>query len=560
MSTPNLEDLSLHEEVDDEGFCFEVDEEGDEVGGLRWCLVGRFLCDRPIHLNSMKARVADMWRPVKGVSIKKAKEGLFLFQFDHKLDMESAINGGPWSFDGHLLIIERMQLGVQLDSIPLFFVDFWVQVHNLPAGLMLERVGTTIANFIGVFVEYDKNNNSSFWRQYMRLRVKIDVRKPLKKQTRVKNKGGEWCTVSFKYEKLGLFCFVCGILGHSEQKCEVRFAMPEDTGVRLWSSEIRAELRRGGSGPVSRWLKKDSGSCSSSMASTEENQARDSHSPGLESNRVLPQVGDPLSLTVRDSAIPVSILNHQNNGQSLSHQDRIFHPFIEGTNSDFSINPAIKFPTDSIFQGKGVSQNPLMSRFFQAESDLALISTKPPLKEHLTGPLGAFTATHSGQLKSGTTLEFSSPDTPIPITFSAETVKQPSLIPMQPVVTMKPELPKRVTSVNNKNPAHLTPKGHRFKPKNSQPKQPKTGDPKPNTIASTLNQYQPSISQHLGINCLEQQQKLQHDPQENIRDSSEEQMERKRRRESVSGSGSVESITSQHFLSARPGSQDCRDS
>lgn len=75
MSTLNLEDLSLHEEREEEGFCFEVDEEGDEVGVLRWCLVGRFLCDRPIHVNSMKARVADMWRPVKGGVNKKSKGG-----------------------------------------------------------------------------------------------------------------------------------------------------------------------------------------------------------------------------------------------------------------------------------------------------------------------------------------------------------------------------------------------------------------------------------------------------------------------------------------------------
>lgn len=51
----------------------------------------------------------------------------------------------------------------------------------------------------------------------MRLRVRIDVRKSLIKHTRVKNKGSDWCTVSFKYEKLRLFCFVCGIMGHSKQ-------------------------------------------------------------------------------------------------------------------------------------------------------------------------------------------------------------------------------------------------------------------------------------------------------------------------------------------------------
>jgi hypothetical protein len=62
----------------------------------------------------------------------------------------------------------------------------------------------------------------------------------------VKDKEGNWCTVKFKYEKLGVFCFVCGIMGHAENKCAVRFEMEVDNGVREWSSEIRAEIRRQG--------------------------------------------------------------------------------------------------------------------------------------------------------------------------------------------------------------------------------------------------------------------------------------------------------------------------
>jgi hypothetical protein len=64
----------------------------------------------------------------------------------------------------------------------------WVQVHDLPMQLMKEKYGIPLANYIGSFVEYDKTNNSSFWRQYMRLWVKVDVRLQLKKDTRVMNK------------------------------------------------------------------------------------------------------------------------------------------------------------------------------------------------------------------------------------------------------------------------------------------------------------------------------------------------------------------------------------
>jgi hypothetical protein len=89
----------------------------------------------------------------------------------------------------------------------------------------------------------------------MRVRVKVDVRQPLKKGQRVRDKEGAWCMVNFKYEKLGVFCFVCGVMGHAENKCEVRFAMENDDGRREWSGELRADQRRGGGRQTSRWLR-----------------------------------------------------------------------------------------------------------------------------------------------------------------------------------------------------------------------------------------------------------------------------------------------------------------
>jgi 14-3-3 protein epsilon len=186
----------------------------------------------------MKVRMADLWKPVKGVTIKEANVGTFLFHFAHPLDMEAVINGGPWTFDNNMLIIEQVPLGVQIDQIPLCHATLWVQVHDLPTGLMKDTVGQRLANYIDTFVEYDKNNNSCFWRQYMRIRVKIDVRKPLKKDAKVKNREGELCTVTFKYEKLGIFYFLCGIMGHAENRCEVHYSMEQDDGRRGWSADI----------------------------------------------------------------------------------------------------------------------------------------------------------------------------------------------------------------------------------------------------------------------------------------------------------------------------------
>jgi len=46
---------------------------------------------------------------------------------------------------------------------------------------MSEKVGKDIANFIGEFFEYDAKNNSNYLRSYMKIRVLLDVGKPLKR-------------------------------------------------------------------------------------------------------------------------------------------------------------------------------------------------------------------------------------------------------------------------------------------------------------------------------------------------------------------------------------------
>ncbi|GAU30401.1 hypothetical protein TSUD_364470 [Trifolium subterraneum] len=169
-------------------------------------------------------------------------------------DVEEVLKSGPWTFDNFTLIIDRLKIGVALQDIPLFHVNLWVQIHDVPIGIMLETVGKGLANYIGEFVEYDKNNNTSFWRKYMRVKVRVDVRSPLKIEKKIKLNGGKGGVVKFKYEKLGLFCFVCGRLGHAENKCEVKYAMERDDGRRTWSNEIKAEVRRPGGRVGSRWL------------------------------------------------------------------------------------------------------------------------------------------------------------------------------------------------------------------------------------------------------------------------------------------------------------------
>jgi hypothetical protein len=66
---------------------------------------------------------------------------------------------------------------------------------------MTITAGKQLGNFIGEYMEYDEKNNSNFLASYMRIRVLIDVRKPLARFKKIRTKAGSH-EVRFKYERL----------------------------------------------------------------------------------------------------------------------------------------------------------------------------------------------------------------------------------------------------------------------------------------------------------------------------------------------------------------------
>ncbi|RHN78166.1 putative transcription factor interactor and regulator CCHC(Zn) family [Medicago truncatula] len=245
-----LQHLSLSDEEDELDIQFE--EIPTQTNDPRLCLVGRFHTNRPIRSYMMMEKIETFWSPVKGMKILEIEPCLYTFQFNHHLDFQRILKKGPWYFDNHLLVLNIIPENGSPNQVPLHFVPFWIQVHDIPTGLMTENAGKEIANYIGEFLEYDAKNNSNFLRSYMRIRVLIDITKPLKRQKKIKRQGGDSSFIKFKYERLGNFCYYCGCLGHIEDYCEKLYSVEADDGIRLWSSELRADRQKNTSGGARR--------------------------------------------------------------------------------------------------------------------------------------------------------------------------------------------------------------------------------------------------------------------------------------------------------------------
>jgi hypothetical protein len=74
-----------------------------------------------------------------------------------------------------MVVLGAMGEGEEPGSVSLDTVPFWIQVHNLPACYMSKTVAKNVGAYVGELLEYDEKNSSNFWKNYMRIRVLVDV-------------------------------------------------------------------------------------------------------------------------------------------------------------------------------------------------------------------------------------------------------------------------------------------------------------------------------------------------------------------------------------------------
>ncbi|KAL8149468.1 hypothetical protein AgCh_006469 [Apium graveolens] len=227
-----LADLKIEEE-ENEDFTFEegVEEQGDDNK------IGR-------HMEAND-----------GVNIKEIDPGIFLFQFYHREDLLWVCNGGPLSFDNAMLVVSKIPAREEPLNVPLWSLEIWIQIHDLSKGFMPEAVGKQLGDFFGEFVMYDGKNNASIWVEYMRVKIKLDVRKPLKRRKKIKRKNGTEFVVSCKYERLGDFCFAYGQVTHTERFCRRNLDNRGEESLKEWGGWLRALPRRIANQSRSKWLR-----------------------------------------------------------------------------------------------------------------------------------------------------------------------------------------------------------------------------------------------------------------------------------------------------------------
>jgi hypothetical protein len=95
---------------------------------------------------------------------------------------------------------------------------FWVLMFNLPLLCMSETMGAQIGKSVGVVEEVETDEDEIGWEEYLCVKIRMDLSKPLV-GGRVLKLQGESTWKAFQYERLTKFCFHCGVIRHGVASC-----------------------------------------------------------------------------------------------------------------------------------------------------------------------------------------------------------------------------------------------------------------------------------------------------------------------------------------------------
>ena len=172
-----------------------------------YLLVARFFTGRVLSIEAIARTFKLIWHTKKGFEVRDMGNHCVLFAFKEETDIEKILAGEPWSFDKNLVALKRVLRPALVKGLVFNNVRFWVQVHDLSLGSMNMQMASNIVSAVGEVIPGTSDAEEFEGGNFMRVRVFINITKPLSRGRKVEFSNGEVSWVSFKYESLPNLCY-----------------------------------------------------------------------------------------------------------------------------------------------------------------------------------------------------------------------------------------------------------------------------------------------------------------------------------------------------------------
>ncbi|XP_024004102.1 uncharacterized protein LOC112081569 [Eutrema salsugineum] len=193
-------------------------------------IIGRLLnpeCQKMASLILDMPRKWQKYDRARGVALSVER---FQFIFDTENDLDEILAKGFQTFNEWGLAIERWVDVPPADYLQ--FVPLWVQLRNIPVNHYTIEAITTFGDVVGQVIEVAFDPKKSQSRGFVRVLIKFDVSKPLRK-SKVFNlpRGAGQATIEYFYEKVQKRCYSCHRLTHEQNVCPILVKMRQDQAI-----------------------------------------------------------------------------------------------------------------------------------------------------------------------------------------------------------------------------------------------------------------------------------------------------------------------------------------
>jgi hypothetical protein len=251
--------FSLNEE-ENNGVALDVGEIAPMVHRGKVCLIGKILADRIVPKDYFRAPLTRIWRPVGTITFQIIGGNMFVAEFEEVDDKIRILKGRPWLFDGNLIALADFDGLTPPVAMQFEYASFWVRMYNLPLACMGKTSVQKIGASVGVVEDVDVDDDDPGWGEYVRVKIKVDLKKPLARG-RMLHLPDKSVWVAFKYEKLPRLCYKCGIILHGLQGCseEGSFSSNSSSAHDSYGPWLRVTfpVRRGQGGDM--WQRRSQG-------------------------------------------------------------------------------------------------------------------------------------------------------------------------------------------------------------------------------------------------------------------------------------------------------------
>jgi hypothetical protein len=209
----------------------------EDYGGPEWAIVGKVLARNTLHVETIKAVIKPAWGNPKGMKVRSLGPNLFLAELSSEADLQRIKNGSSWMIGKNAILLKDFDPRVDPADVIFDRLLLGVRIYKLPYPLMHVDRGTPLAAMLGEVDHLDVDENGRAWGSYLRARIHVDITEPLMRLVGVESSTlKKTVFYEVKYEKLPMYCFSCGMLGHSSVVCASP-AERDEEGKLPWNSD-----------------------------------------------------------------------------------------------------------------------------------------------------------------------------------------------------------------------------------------------------------------------------------------------------------------------------------